>query len=124
MKQHQTHQKPKSKKIDEIMLVLIVAVIVMAVSVYEKMNKTGNEPTTEAEKITEIIMDNHGMSFASGGVIDGSKLEEIKNINYADFKKSLNAKNDFCIYIEDGNGKIILAKGSPKLSKDGLSCRE
>ena len=116
---------PKPKfKIDEMTLLLIVAVIIMVVSVYDKMNKPVNEPKMEAEKITEIILDNHGMSFASGGVIDENKLREIQDMNYEDFKKSINAKNDFCIYIEDGNGNLILAKGSSKLNKDGLSCRE
>lgn len=117
-------QNSKPKKIDEILLVLIVAIIIIFVSVYGKINKTRDKQTMEAEKITEIILDNHGMSFAKGGVIDENKLEEIKSINYDDFKKSLNAKNDFCMYIEDANGNIILAKGSFKLNKDGLYCRE
>ena len=111
-------------KIDEITLVLIVAVLIMIVTVYDKTNKTGHEPKMEAEKITEIILDNHGISFATGGIINENKLEEIKNINYADLKKSLNAKNDFCIYIEDGNGNVILSKGSSRLDKDGIICRE
>lgn len=122
MKQHQILKQQKSNfKIDEIMLVLIVALIAMIVSLNNKFDKPSE---MEAEKITEIILDNHGMSFASGGVIDESKLNEIKNINYDDFKKSLNAKNDFCVYIEDGNGNVILVKGSSKLNRDGLYCRE
>mgnify|MGYP001611350559 CR=1 FL=1 len=113
---------PKSNfKIDEITLVLIVAIIAMIVSINNEVNKPSE---MEAEKITEIILDTPGMSFARCGVIDENKLEEIKNINYDDFKKSLDAKNDFCIYIEDGNGSIILAKGSSKLNRDGLYCRE
>lgn len=119
---HKPSSKPK--KFDEILLILIVAVIIMFVSVYDKIGKSGNGRMTEAEKITEILLDDHGMSFASGGVIDEGKLNEIKNISYDDFKKSLNAKNDFCIYIEDEYGRIILAKGSGKLSEDGLGCRE
>ena len=117
-------QSSKPKKIDEMMLVLIVAIIFMAVSIYDKLNKTRDNPTMEAEKITEMILDNHGISFAIGGIVDEEKLKEIKNINYDDFKKSLNVKNDFCIYIEDGNGNLILAKGSSKLNKDGLYCGE
>ena len=112
--------KPNSK-IDELMLVLIVAVIVMIAFSY---NKTNASKGNEAEKITEIISDNHGLSFANNGVIDESKLKEIQNMDYKEFKKSLNVKNDFCIYIEDGNGNIILSKGSSKLNKDGIYCRE
>ena len=113
---------PKSKfKIDEITLVLIVAVTAMIVSVYNR----ANEPTgMEAEKITEMILDDHSTSFINGGIVDENKLKEIKKINYADFKKSLNVKNDFCIYIEDENGDLILTKGSSKLGRDGLYCTE
>jgi hypothetical protein len=111
-------------KIDEITLVLIVAVLAMAVSVYDKMSKSGNEQKTEAEKITEILLDEHSMSFANNGIVDENKLKEIQTMNYNDFKNSLKVKNDFCIYIEDKKGNIVLAKGSSKLGKDGLRCRE
>ena len=108
-------------KIDEIMLVLIVAVIAIAVSVYDKLNEPAG---MEAEKITEMILDDHKVSFANNGVVDESQLEKIRNMDYEDFKKSLDAKNDFCVYIEDENGNTILAKGSSKLNDDGLYCTE
>ena len=113
---------PKSNfKIDEITLVFIVAVISIIVVIYDKLN----EPTlNEAEKITEMILDEHSISFANNGIVDENKLEEIKNMDYDEFKNSLKAKNDFCIYLEDGNGNLILAKGSSKLNGDGLYCKE
>jgi len=107
-------------KIDEIMLVLIAAVIAMIAVIYDKTG--ANE--TEAEKITEMILDDHTISFANDGIVDENKLIEIQNMAYDDFKKSLKAKNDFCIYIEDENGNVILAKGSRKLDGDGLHCVE
>ena len=111
----------KKFQIDEIMLVLAVGILAIIVSVYSKLN----EPVTmEAEKITEIILDDHAMSLANNGVVDENKLREIEGMDYENFKKSLNAKNDFCVYIEDGNGEIILSKGSGRLNGDGLHCRE
>ena len=113
-------KKPKFK-IDEIMLVLIVAFIAMIMGISSKLN----EPREmEAERITNMILDDNHVSFASNGIIDGSKMREIRGMDYDDFKKSVNAKNDFCVYIEDGDGNLILAKGSSKLSKDGIFCRE
>ena len=113
---------PKSNfKIDEITLVLIVALIAMIANVYDKLNKPVG---MEAEKITEMILNEHTTSFANNGIVDENKLNEVKNMNYKEFKNSLNAKNDFCIYIEDANGNIILAKGSSKLNGDGLHCKE
>lgn len=108
-------------KIDEITLVLIVAVIAVAVSVYNKLNEPIN---MEAEKITEMILDDHEISFANNGVVDENKLRGIQNMDYAQIKKSIKTKNDFCVYIEDENGNIILAKGSQKLNGNGMHCKE
>lgn len=112
--------KKHNFKIDEIALVLIVAFLAIIVSVYDKLNKPA---VIEAEKITEMILDEHYISFANNGIVDENKLREVQNMDYGDFKASLKIKNDFCIYIEDGNGNIILAKGSSKLEGDGFICR-
>ena len=106
-------------KIDEIALVLIVVFIATFVNIYTK----AKEPDMEAEKITAMILDDHKVSFANNGVIDEAKLKEIQNISYEDFKNSLKVKNDFCIYIEDGDENVIVAKGSSKLSENSI-CRE
>ena len=117
---------PKSKfKIDEITLVLIVVFIALVIGVYTKGTKMNSKPgIMEAEKITEIIMDNHKISFASNGIIDKNKLKRIQSMSYEEFKKSLSINNDFCILLEDTNGNIILSKGSSKLNSDGIYCRE
>ena len=114
---------PKPKfKIDLVALVLIVAFLALAVSVYNKM---GTKPKmTEAEKITEIILDNHKISFATNGIIDENKLKQIQGMSYESFKESLSINNDFCILLEDADGNIILSKGTSKLNNDGIYCRE
>ena len=121
MKSHKRQTPKPNFKIDEIVLVLIVAFLAIIISIYNKANETKG---IEAEKITAMVLDDNELSFASNGIIDGNKLKEIQSINYRDFKKSLNVKNDFCIYLEDENGHIILTKGASKLNKDGLVCRE
>ncbi|MBI2659214.1 hypothetical protein HYX05_03915 [Candidatus Woesearchaeota archaeon] len=121
MKPHKTSQKTKPNfKIDEIMLVFIVAVIAMIAVIYNKTNTS----EMEAEKITALILDDHEVSFANNGIIDENKLKEIQQMNYGEFKDSINAKNDFCVYVEDENGGILLSKGSEKLNGDGIPCRE
>lgn len=112
---------PKSKfKIDEITLVLIVAIIAMIASVY----KNDGMENVEAEKLTEMILDDHTVSFANNGIVDQDKLMQVQSMGYDELKKSLRAKNDFCIHLEDENGNVILAKGSSKLNGDGLHCTE
>ena len=112
-------QKSKNK---ELMLLLIVAVIGVVVSIIEKSDNQNAK--LGAEQIATVILDNHKISFASGGVIDDNKFKEIQNMNYNELKNYLKADNDFCIYVEDEKGNIILAKGSSKLSRDGIYCRE
>ena len=112
----------KSKfKIDEIALVLIVAFIAIFISFYTRSGKTDK---MEAEKITDLILDHHKISFAYDGVIDESKLQEIKKMSYEEFKEYISVKSDFCIYIEDANGNVLLAKGSSKLSRDVTYCKD
>ena len=71
-----------------------------------------------------MLLDDHEISFASNGIVDENKVREVQQMPYSQLKKFFNAKKDFCFYIEDENGNIILAKGSSKLSKDGIYCRE
>lgn len=104
-------------KVDEITLVLVVAFIALAAGIYSKIS---NPPVIEAEKITGMLMDRHSVSFATNGVIDQDKLNEIQKMDYNEFKRSLDVKNDFCVYVQDGDGNIIISKGSLALSKDGL----
>jgi len=112
--------KKPNYKIDEIVLVFIVVVIVMIVSIFEQ----NASKTIEAEKITFLLLDDHKLSIANNGEVNANKLKEVQNMGYEELKNSLNVKNDFCIYIEDENGNIILSKGSTKLNDDGFVCRE
>lgn len=122
MKPHITSPTKKPNfKIDEVALIFLVAVIALAAGFWDKNDGISE---LEAEKITSMILDDHDLSFAASGVIDENKLTEIKSLGYADLKKSLRARKDFCVYIEDEKGNTILAKGSSKLNGDGLVCRE
>ena len=102
-------------KIDELTIVLIVAIIALIVGINDKMDEIKR---IEAEKLTETLLSNNEISFVNNGIIDEYKLKEIEKMSYNDLKNALNIKNDFCIYIEDENGNVILSKGSPSLSQD------
>jgi len=112
---------PKTNfKIDEITLLLVVAVIAMIVVVNDKIN---GSKTIEPEKLTQLILDGN-IGLEHNGIIDENQLKIIEKTEYTRLKDNLNVKNDFCIYIEDGKGNIILSKGSPKLTQDGVTCKE
>ncbi len=109
-----------SLKINTTALVLVVALLLIVFNIYSRPNK----PAIEAKKITEAILDDNPISFATDGLVDENKLKKVKNMDYNEFKNHLNAKNDFCVYIEDEKGNILLSKGSSKLNSDGVFCKE
>lgn len=118
------HDKQPAKrlgfKIDEIFLIVIVAIVAVGVASYEKSKGV---PPIEAEKITAMLLNEHGFSILNKGVVDEKKLNELKTMDYGQLKQELNVKKDFCIYMEDDAGRIILAKSSEKLFKDGSACK-
>ena|SRR3989338_9167818 len=122
MKQHKKESIKKRFRIDEITLVIIVIALAFIVGIYEKSGNSAKR--IDAYEITEIIFDDHYMSFVNDGVIDPQKLEEIKKMDYIALKNGIDAKNDFCMYIEDTDGNVLLAKSSSKLSEEISHCRE
>ena len=104
-------------KIDEIALVVIVVLVSLMVNIYDRHNRP-----MEADKITEKILSS-GLDIANSK-LDESKINEMQHMDYRQLKDSLGIKNDFCIYIEDGKGNVILAKGSNRLNGDGIICNE
>ena len=106
-------------RIDEIILIAIVVIVAIAVGFYDKTQKV---EYVEAEKIINVVLDGGDLGFANNGTIDEAKIKEIEGMDYKELKQKLNAKRDFCVYVEDEKGNIVLAKGSPKLNSNGLSC--
>ena len=70
-----------------------------------------------------MILGNDRIGFAANGIINDTKMNQVQTMNYEDFKESLNARKDFCIYIEDESGGILLSKWDPQMNKDGIYCR-
>lgn len=112
-------QKQKFK-IDEITLVLVVAITIIVITISQK----NNQPTDEAGKIMKIIFDDNLAALPNDIVIGQKELEKMQGMDYEQLKKYLNMKKDFCLYVEDENGNIIMSKGSSKLSRDGIYCKE
>ncbi|GEM_PF-2870370 len=110
-------RKPKNiiaKKNNKVLVSLVLILAAFLITVVFKYNKNSE---SDAEKITETLL------LPGGKVIDGQKLEQINKMDYSDIKKSLNARDDFCLYMEDESGNVVLAKGASSLSRDGLKCK-
>ena len=110
----------KHSRIDEISLVLIVAIVIIVVAISQKYN----QPLSDSGKLIKLVLDGNSAELSDNAVIGQKELEKIQGMDYEQLKKYLNMKNDFCLYVEDENGKILIAKGSAKLSRDGIYCKE
>ena len=103
----------EKKKIDEVTLILLIAIAVIIISFLGK-----SQPAVqEASRISKIVLNNPGIE--GSNVIDEKKLTEIRNMDYQSLKQSLKANRDFCILIKDEKGNVILSKGSPSLNREG-----
>jgi len=107
-------------KIDEIILVFVVLVIIIVVSV---QGKDKQAQKADPEKIINLVLKDSNLD---NGIIvlDSKKLNDLQGMDYNAIKKILNIQDDFCMYIQDGEGSVILVKGSRKLSEDGIKCQE
>ena len=112
----------KTKKVTNKKWIWFFSLLVILVLLFYQKKSSSN--IEEAKKIAEMVTDNHPVSITSNGVIDYGKLQELENTGYEDLKQYLGTKKDFCIYIEDGNGDVILSKGSSKLNDDEVGCVE
>ena len=109
----------KSKYIDEITLVLSVAVLAIFVTYIDAKNEN---PLVDAEKITGLLLENGEFGIANVGVVDENKLQQLQKMDYVELKNDLDIKNDFCMYMVDGDGNVILSKGSSEINGDEFSC--
>ena len=107
-------------KIDEMVLVFIVLAIIIGISV---QGKNTHPQKADPEKILGLVLKDTSVKDGMM-VFDQKKLNELQGMDYNAIKKLLNVKNDFCMYLQDGKGSVLLVKGSPKLSEDGIKCQE
>ena len=108
--------KPKKLSVKKYREFYIPLAFILAALIVALLIKSNKPERSDAEKITETFLSN-------GKVIDGQKLQKIQKMDYSEIKKSINAKDDFCMYLEDDKGNVILAKGSSSLAEDGINCK-
>ena len=78
-----------------------------------------------------------GLSSSSAAVrlvdnneINISKIEEVKNLTYEELKKRLRIQSDFCIFLENENGELVLLNnsyrgiGASSINLSGTPCSQ
>ena len=80
--------------------------------------------------IKQVSSDSSQLRIVDGNEINLSRAGELKNLSYVELKNMLRIEGDFCVYIEDENGNVILinnsyrAIGSPDINVTGVPCSQ
>ena len=92
--------------------------------------KVGNLKEEASIIIKQLISGNAPPKITDGNVVNISKVNQLKNISYDELKSRFRVENDFCIYMGDDEGNIVLIDnsykgiGAPNINISGTPCSQ
>ena len=125
--------KAQSWSID---IVLGVIIFIAAFFIfYSILNSNPNASAGNLKEQASIIIKQttsggSAVAIVNNNEINISKFNELKNLSYDELKRMLRVEGDFCIYLEDENGNVVLINnsfrgiGSPKINLSGVPCSQ
>ena len=93
------------------MIIAGIVIIIMIVVIFARLNSKSSKE--DMEKLVNRLIDKE---IAPNGVITQSGVADLQKMDYEDIKSSLKPGSDFCFYIQDEKGDIIVRKGSEELT--------
>lgn len=102
---------------------------------YSLLSQNPNAKAEDLKKESSLIAKQFASSDALTRVTDNneinvSRLNELKNLSYDELKQRLRMEGDFCLYFEDGNGRLVLINnsyrgiGAPNIDLSGAPCSQ
>lgn len=102
---------------------------------YSLLNSNPSAKASDLKEQASLVIRQIGSEGAPLGVIVNneinlSRLNELKNLSYDELKRRLRIEGDFCIYIEDEKGNLVLMNnsykgiGSPDINLSGTPCSQ
>ena len=110
-------KKSQSWSID---IILAVVVFMGAFFLFYALLSEGPESKAKNLKndasviIKQVSSEGAPVNFLYKQQVNASRMNELKNLSYDELKRILNIEGDFCIYLEDENGDIIILNNSYK----------
>ena len=125
--------KAQSWSIDIILAVIIF--IGTFFVFYTLLNINPNVKASALKEEASIVIRQVASGDTSIRIVDNNelnitKLNELKNLSYDELKRRLRIEGDFCIYIEDEKGNLMLINnsykgiGSPIINLSGTPCSQ
>jgi len=110
-------------------VVFIAAFVVVYVLLGANQNPEIDNLRDEATIIIkEVVSDESKLRIVDNNEINITRLNDLKSIDYEELKRKFRIEGDFCIYIEDEQGNIVLIDdtykgiGSPNIDIGGTPC--
>ena len=92
--------------------------------------KAGNLNEEASIVIKQVSSGDSSLRILNKNEINITKINELKNLSYDELKQRLRVEGDFCIYVEDENGNIVLLNnsykgiGSSSINISGTPCSQ
>jgi hypothetical protein len=80
--------------------------------------------------IKELASPSAAIRLVDNNEINISRIEEVKNLTYEELKRRLRIQSDFCIFLENEKGELVLLNnsyrgiGSPTINISGTPCSQ
>lgn len=108
-----TKMKKKSQSMSVDVLIGIIVFLSVFIVFYGLLNpQERSRAKTLKEDATTVIQQVSSIdapyNIVNREEINESRILELKNLSYDDLKRNLRIEGDFCIYVEDENGNVVL----------------
>ncbi len=125
--------KAQTWSVDVILAVIIFmgAFFIFYALLYGNSNTEAGSLKEDASiVIKQVSSGDSSLKILNKNELNISKANELKNLSYEELKQRLRVEGDFCIYIEDENGNLVLINnsykgiGSSSINISGTPCSQ
>lgn len=126
---------PKAQSWSIDIIIAVVLFIGAFFAFFAFLNQNSNSKAGDLQQDASTIIKQVGAEKSPLNIIENNalnitKMNQLKNISYEELKQMLRVQGDFCIYIEDEQGHIVLVNnsykgiGSPDINISGTPCSQ
>ncbi|MBI2650300.1 DUF1933 domain-containing protein [Candidatus Woesearchaeota archaeon] len=102
---------------------------------YSLLNSNPNTKASSLEEQASVIIkqttaEGGAIAIVHGNEVDIGRLNQLKDLSYDELKGMLRVEGDFCIFLEDEQGNLVLINnsyrgiGSPNINLSGAPCSQ
>lgn len=117
------NQKAQSWSIDLVLAVVIFGFIAVSITSFALLNEPDVDMLQREAQLIDSRLDVNVASCNAtiqDGKINSTNIDCLYNLNYEDIKESFRVRGDFCIFIEDEEGSVILISNQTSVGKETL----